>query len=561
MRAMSAAATPPNEERPGADPDDRPSRPAVSPRLLVVLAIVLAWAFFFATGLGGIEYGEHWDEDRLMLSTYRAIGTGSFRPSFYVYPTVTHWLAWLPAIPTLLAGFPAAKACLDTVDPTIPSAWTPCLTQWTEHAVAALTLKSILLRARILFLLASSTAVVFTGLSVWKRRRRPGEAALATGVVAFSWQVAYHARWTAPDALLMAAAALLLWVLDEAERRKSDRLLRAAAAVAALGASTKLTGGILLLPVLLVGAFAPREGRLLPSLDKARAARLMATFAAAFCLTSPGFLVDLPQVVLEILHESRHYATGYGAYSVSPGPLHLFKMIVYLLGPLLSPRWPLGFILGALAIAGARAAYRDESRAVRAFLVTAAVYLLYLSLQRVMIARNLIWLAPLLAACVARGVTFAADSVPRRLPQNLVAAPTLAAVIILALNAAYTADAAARVPERQQDGLPARAVAVMLENPGQRFYLSEGARARFHAAGTPTPPNAVARPEEADYVIGLLAEIPTDGVPANNPGTFALGLTAPDLDLDAYPTPLDRDRFVALRARAWAAAAAKRPHP
>lgn len=541
------------EAGPAGEPPE-PSRPAVSPALLAVLAVVLLWAFFFATGLGGLEFGEHWDEERLLRSTWRAVGTGSFRPSYYVYPAVTHWLAWLPALPTFLGGFPDAKRCLAAIepDPRLSDAWMACFAQWTKHAAGALAPKVILLRARFLFLFVSSATVVLTGLAAWRWRRRAGEVALAAGVVALSWEVQYHARWTAPDAVLMTAAALTLLVLHEAEQRNSDRWMSAAAASAAVGAATKLTGGLLLLPVLLAGATTPRAGHVIPRLDARRAARLVATFAVAFCLLTPGVLVDLPQVVMEVLYESRHYATGHGPYSVSPGPVHLAKMLVYVLGPLLSARWPLGFVLGALALAGAWASWQDGSRTMRAFTITAGVSLLYLCSQRVMIVRNLIWLAPLLAVWIARGASFAAERVPARLPRSLGLVPAVIAASILALDAAFIAEASARVPERQLDGHPARAIAAALQNPSARIHLTDAARARFADTGTPIPPNVVAR-AEADYVIGLFSELAADAVPANTPGTFALGLTAPEVNLDYYPTNLDRERFVALRASAWPA--------
>lgn len=542
-------------------PDAGAARLVISPALLVVLAVVLLWSFFLATGLVGLDFGEHWDEDRLMMSTWRVIGSGSLRPGFYVYPTLTHWLTWLPALPALLAGFPAAKQCLATVDPTLPTDWTPCFEQWTTHAVQALSLKAVTMRSRFLFLLVSSAAVALTGLAVWRHRRRAGEVAIAAGVIALSWEVSYHARWTAPDVLLMSTAALLLWVLHEAEQRGSDRWMAGAAVAAAVGASTKLTGAILLIPVLLAGAAEPREGRFFPRFLARRAARLVAVFAIAFCLMSPGVLVDFPQFVMEVLHESRHYATGHGVHTVARGPAHLAKMLGYVLGPLLSPRWPLGFVLGALALAGAWAAWRDGSRTMRALAITAGAYLLYLSAQRVMLVRNLLWLTPLLAAWTARGITFAAERVPARLPRSIGVAPAVIAAFILALDAAFVADAAKRVPDRKLDGHAARAVAAVLSYPNARFYLTSTARARFAEAGAPIPPNVVPRGNEADYVIGLFAELPAEGVPANVPNTFALGLTAPEVNLDYYPTWLERDRFVALRAETWRAAIAARPKP
>jgi hypothetical protein len=547
----------PKNEEPKEEPrPSEPAKPAVSPGLLAVLAVVLIWGLFFVTGLGGLEFGEHWDEGRLLGSFAHAWGTGSLRPTFYVYPSVTHWLFWLPGLPSFLSGFPAAKQCLGTVDALEPTAWTPCLEHWTEHAIASIEPKVMLLRARFVFLVISSIGVALTGLAAWRHRRRAGEVAIAAGVVGLSWEVQYHARWTAPDAILMTAAALTMLLLHEAERRASPRWLTAAAAAAALGAGMKLTGGILLLPVLIVGASTPRAGRLLPSIDGRKALRLAASFAIAFCLISPGVLVDMPQVVLEMLHEARHYATGHGAYTTRPGPLHLARMLVYVLGPLLSPRWPLGFVLGALALAGAYAAWRDEQRTVRAFLVTAAVFLLYMAMQRVMIVRNLIWLAPLLGTCAARGVTFLGERIAERLPRSAAMGPAVIAGLLLAMNAAFLADASARIPERKVDGHPARAVAIMLERPSLRFFLTAAARARFAAAGAPVQPNVVARAEDADYVLGLFSELPADGVPANEPGTFALGLTAPEINLDYYPTSLDRERFVALRARTWITATA-----
>src|SRR3974390_2673292 len=68
--------------------------------LRVAPAVVLA-ALFIVTGLRGIDFGFHWDEDRWWIAPIREmVDTGLFLPRASIYPSFAKWLVLLPAIPS-----------------------------------------------------------------------------------------------------------------------------------------------------------------------------------------------------------------------------------------------------------------------------------------------------------------------------------------------------------------------------------------------------------------------------------------------------------------------------
>lgn len=559
-------------ERPGNGPSGAARRREVPAAVWAGAGVVALWAFFLVVSLAGIDFGGHWDEQLLLTSTGRALRTGSLRPLFYIHGSVMHWLVWLPGLPALLERLPDAGACLkQAADHENLMPWAPCYEALTRGATEALEPGKLVRQARSLFAGATSLAVLFTGLAAWRRRGDLVEACLSATVVAVSWELQYHSRWMAPDGLLVAVAAATMWLLIEAERRGgagaigARRWENAAVVAAALGMAVKPTGGILLMPVLHFAATRPFAGaaspwrRLLPRVDLGRAARLTGLFAVAFCLFCPGILTDTLQIVIEVWSERVHYQLGHGIHTESPGPLLLGRELAYVLGGMLSTQRALGFVLGAFAIAGAATVWR-ESRALRLLLGWSGAFLIYLAAQRVMFARNLLWLGPLVAVCAARGVGEARRRWSPRLPRSLAFMPVAAAAAVLGWSALSTWEMSGRVPLHGADS-PARAVAVLQARQGTRLFVTPRAAELLRAADPRVAIPSVTRPEDSDYAVALLSELSIDAVHANRPGTFALGLDAPEVNLDYYPSWGGRERIVAVRPALYGAALLPAPAP
>ncbi len=512
--------------------------------LLAVLAVLVIWAVFVGTGLLGIDFGRHWDEPRLAVSVSEALRTGRFLPLFFVYPSIPYWLTLLPALPRFVAGAHGAMQCLASVDPAVPVSWIPCYEQWTQSAAAGFDPTPVIRQARVLFLFASSLAVPFTALLTWTWRGRAAEAVLAAAVVGLSWEAAYHARWTAPDGVLMAFSAATLWLVAQGVQRRSIGWLRIAAVSAACGAATKLNGGILLLPVLVAG-FLQLRSRLPKGAVALQLLSLAGLFAAAFLLLCPGPMIEPLQFVVEILHEHRHYATGQPPYTVGAGPDHLWRLLVYLLGPFLSPRWWFGPILGATALIGVVAAWKRSRAVALPVSILVVAYLAIVSVQRVMFVRNALLMAPALASWCAWGVGAAAERLQSRYGRVVV--PAVVGVVLL-VNGGWLVSQASEIDEPSRPRHVLAASAVVAANPATLFYLSPRVTQAFSEQGRALGANVVNEPKKADVLVLWLAEVPVDAIPANRPNTFLFGLGAPEVNLNYYPSWLERDRIVAVRA-------------
>lgn len=515
-------------------------------RLVGVLVVLLVWAFFLVTGLMGLDFGRHWDEPALTLAVAETLRTGVFLPVFYAYPSVPYWLMVAPEASNFWVGLPKAAQCISEVDAAAYMSWIPCYEAWKSHAMARFAPDHLVLRARVLFLSTGSLSVIFTALLAWRWRGRMAEAVLAASILGLSWETAYHARWTAPDAVLMAVSAATLWLTAESMARNDTRWIHAAAITAAVGAATKLTGAILLLPVLLAGALllAPSPSRRRAMIR--RALRLSALFVVTFLLLCPGALVEPFQFVIEILHERRHYATGHGAYTVGLGPEHLLRMVEYLLKSWYTPYEWVGVALGACAILGGVRARAANPKTFLVLVVPLALYVLYLSTHRVMFVRNLLLLLPVLATCSAWGLLALAESWR---PGYVKPTVIFLTIVLLGANGFWLASRARAVASSDWSAGVHRAHETVAERQSTTFFLSPGLRRSMDQLRLPTPANVTDVPTRSSIVVSWLHEIPVEALPANRSGTFTLGLTAPHVNLDYYPTWVDRDVVVAVETR------------
>jgi 4-amino-4-deoxy-L-arabinose transferase-like glycosyltransferase len=509
-------------------------------RLLGLLAIVVVWGFFLASGLAGLDFGRHFDERGLLIAVERTLRSGVFLPLFYVYPSVPYWLTLVPELGAFAPGMPEALACLSTVEPTLPMTWQPCYERWTADAFSRHDPDRLILRARVLFLLASSAAILFTALLAWRWRGRLLEAVVAAAILGTSWEVAYHARWTAPDAVLMAVCAATLWLVAEAIARGSARWLYGAAVAAAIGAATKLTGGVLLLPVLLGSSLLVSQHgwRQIPR----RTVPFVLVFGVSFLLLSPGPMVEPLRFLIEVLHERNHYATGHRAYTVGAGPEHFARMLTYLLMTWFTPYPWVGGLLGTSAIVGLVSAWKANQRLAVALLFPFAVYLLYFSFQRVMIVRNLLMLLPLLAVCSAWGAIAVAERWPR------IAKPIMALLfsLLLLVNGAWLAKQAWRIASPDPEADVRAAHAAILARPTKTFFVSGTVLQSMRHLELSALSNITDDVRRSSVVVVRLHEIPATAVPANRGGTFTLGLSAPQVNLDFYPSWPDRTQLVAV---------------
>ncbi len=451
--------------------------------ILAGLLGVSLWA-----GLRGLDFGRHWDERHLVGQAHKALKSELLLPRSYHYPSVPFWLA--------TAGLALGEVPSKVDSPSLrPDGQRTAVDP--PPAVAG----DPVLRIRAIFLVFSVLIGLWTFLLGRAAQLRSGPALLAAGLVGTSFELSYHQRWIAPDAVMAMAAAAALWCLVEASGRGADRSSRPAGGARALGprgwlvagavaaglcCGTKYTGGILLVGVLAVAMQA--------SETKEKIWRLVvgvAVFGAAFLVSTPGALLDHGLFWKHIEYELAHYAQGHGNYTVEGFLEHLGHAGRWLGGAALSPWAPVAVALAALSLAGF--VLLLQRRHLRGLLVGLPVlYLVYMAQQKVFFPRNLLILLPFMV--IAAG--FAAQALLDRLRPRWVLGMVLALPVVA--HAGFLVHASETIRDRRTDrwvaefkawcadhpeaGLQASPQVLRATGPqgcfgagpGQVLYLSEG---------------------------------------------------------------------------------------
>lgn len=404
-----------------------PSTRVPAGRVLGWLLALLPLTLFFWSGWRGLDFGTHWDQEHRVDDLTHAFREQTFLPEDYFYPSVTFYL-------TVAAAAPLAAEVVDLDRET---------REFDEAFLRTFLTEEFQVRLRAVFLLVSSLTLLWAFATVLVWRARALEAAVAAFLLAGSFEVGYHARWVAPDAILMQFGALCLLACVAVLRTPHRHSwVRAAAVAAGLAAGTKYTGGVFLLPVLLAATSCPRPRR--------ESASALLWFGASFLISTPGALLEPTRFVADVLYEMRHYQKGHVGYTVEAGLPHLLKNLRYLLlhGP--SP-WPVVSVgICAFGVLGTVATWRQSRRLALVLLIVPVLFVPYLSMQKVMFVRNLLLVLPVGAILAARGVGEAWDRL-RLLPAR--AAVAAAVVAGLVANLGFAAHAARTIEEDDPEHL------------------------------------------------------------------------------------------------------------
>jgi len=486
----------------------------------LVLPVLLPLLLLMGTGLWGVDYGRHWDERNHIRAMHGVVDSGVLMPSFYHYPSVTFWLNAAALAPDLAKAWLQGYSTGDEIR---------------QQLHQALQSKAYSLRLRRIYITMSCLSVLWVYLLVLVWRRSWLEALLAASFLGLSWEVGYQIRWVAPDAVMMQFGALtILCAMLSRLRPEQNRLwLGLAAAAAGLGCGTKYPGGLLLLPVL-VAAYQSGDG-VSPRQRTRGLLEVLLIFFGVYLLTTPATLLEPFKFFFQVSRKIGHYRTGHFEYTVEAGPEHLGRMFVYLGLIFFSRYLPLAAGVFLLALIGAYAVHRQSKQRALLFFCFPVVYMLYFSLQRVMLVRNYLILAPFLAILAARGSVFLWHRLPGRLWRSLLAALV---VMILIVNAVWLVHAAASIQHRETDYFIRQAAAYVESHPETRFFLSPQVRSELAQIGWEAPPNVTSDPSaEADQVIFYSNEgMHLHLWPANRLGTFPAWFGTEDVNLDFYPS-------------------------
>jgi 4-amino-4-deoxy-L-arabinose transferase-like glycosyltransferase len=362
------------------------------------------------------------------------------------------------------------------------------------------------LRIRKIFLLVSLLSIVWVYVFVYLWRRSWWEALTAAALLALSWEVGYHSRWIAPDAVLMQFAALsipAIYLAVTSESRKWSWIV-VSTVIAGLACGTKYTGGVVFLPVAILAYNASRG-------DRKSRSRIIWTvllplsllFGLVFLLTTPGAVLQPFRFVYDVVGEMRHYRSGHGEHTITPGFVHAFRMGGYLSLSAFSQYWPVSLLVFLFAVVGAYDVIRRRRNVALVLLLVPAVYLLYLCLQRVMMARNLLMVMPFLAVLAARGIAFTAT----KIRQGAVRVALGATVgLLLAANGVWLVVAAESIVNRTTIDHGREIAEYLDDHSDVTFYLSRGALGALRSGGEDRRNVTLSR-DEADRFMVMTSDL------------------------------------------------------
>ena len=256
----------------------------------LLLPPILLLALFWGTSFVGLDFGVHWDESRAKFDSVRdSLKTGvflqasgdleiqSYEGKNYNYGGVNYLLTWSGFTPELLRFLRGdswtREALSDAITPIIYT-------------------NAVRLRVRAIYVVVASLAILWLFcLNIVLGRSRL-EAFLAAAILACSWELAYHSRWIAPDAVMMQFALLSFLCLALGMSRGKLHWLHAGAVALGLTIGTKYPGA-LALPLFLVGAGPhPLAAEALPVLPAGALRSTGGNCRVYFLLTNPGVLLD-----------------------------------------------------------------------------------------------------------------------------------------------------------------------------------------------------------------------------------------------------------------------------
>jgi hypothetical protein len=462
---------------------------------------LLPFTLLVATGLYGLDFGYHWDEDRLLDKVQFSIDTGILLPrDFYNYPSMSYWLS--------LAG--SSLELIHVVQETGPDASLRDILSGESFGIRSQFSENILsaenrLRVRALFLLVSSLSVIWVYIMqlIWRQNRV--EALLAALIMALSWEVAYHIRWIAPDGLLMSfgALTLLLVMLSQLRPKNGRTWLKLAAVAAGVTCGSKYQGGLFIVP-LLIALFQLHEPAMTPRQRTTLLFEIIAIFGLSYLISTPGTVLVPLEFARDVYFERIHYQSGHVGSTVVAGWEHLRLNMDYFAFALLSRYSISAFVLFAFSLLGVYALIRESRPLALLFLSFPVLYILLMSAQSVMLLRNLLVLTPFFAVLAARGVAIVWEYTTFRGTRMLL---STVMAILLVMNLFWLISAAETINNRNDERFVREAFDYVASHGGLNFFVSDRVAEAFETLGMNELPNVLRMPSaEADLTLFYISE-------------------------------------------------------
>jgi hypothetical protein len=435
----------------------------------VVIVVVTGYAIW--CGAMGIDFGDHWDEHYHVAGVRSCVDRLAILPQRYIYGSV-YFLVGLAVVfandPSFLPRF--IKEVRPISDPDLVNlSGLSSVEEFQGTARVLLASSEYVLEVRTVFFCLSALASLWVFLTV--RKLFPGRhlgAVAAALFIALCWELHYHQRFIAVDALLAQAVAALLFFLSgawlSASRPSFPIWYGASAAVAAGAFCCKATGLVTLLPVLLLPFVMPRPLPRLTRLGFAVFATIV--FGLVTSLLQPATIVDFLRYFATLSSESSHYGGSHLDHtSMTSGPVErVGKVLVWLWlavpSPYVAAAIPLTLIAGFGVFRFARLR-RGLSMLGGVLVAGLCGFLLMHPLQ---VVRQYLMLLPLMAIAFGVGLLALQQRIGSRWPwiwRTLLAG----LVVIFVLNARWLHASAAGIRDATDERILQEVAADLLRHP------------------------------------------------------------------------------------------------
>ncbi len=509
-------------------------------------AFLLLWLFAFNLGLAGIDFGNHWDEHKLVRSVRETFKTGQVLPGWYNYPSVSYDVMLLASLPEAATIFLGDSGILNQFvgEKHNVSSVLDVSTRLQE----ALRSRDFLPRARLFYLFITLLSGLWVYLIIKKISNNSLTALLAASLLYGSWEFAYHARWAAPDGLLAQFGLLTILLVIYAARAngiKQPAFLFLAAVAAGFTCSAKYFGGLFLIPVFIAGWQFAKAQHLNWKGKFFLLTALLAVFTASFLLSTPGALVDPLRFIKDVQFEMRHYSGSHNGYTVKPGLEHLGLILSYFALAAFSAWAPLAIAVFVAAVWGVYSYLRQPNRRLESavLLVMPLAHLLYMSTQKVLFVRNYLVILPFLAIFAAIGIFNIWERIRLIKPRLAHLGLFTVWIALLAVNFGWQAQAALSIQQREDVDKTAQLMTYINQHPETKFYLSSAAYKLLNGQEVNLI-NITKNPQEADVYLYVSHEY-KDAL-SNRFGRYQALFGPYEVNFNYYPSWDGDSRVVAL---------------
>lgn len=498
--------------------------------MVVVCVLLIVIAIFLFTGIMGLNFGRHWDDIATIDTLKNSVQTAVLLPRTYLWPSVYYDISLMSLTPEFFQYilFSSSKSIEKNK-----------LLDFVESL-------SFKLRLRAVFVTITSFVILWVFALVWIWRKNFKEAFLAACFVGLSWETAYHARWIAPDTILMQFAAFTIMAIFLAlEGRKAQRWLRIAAFSAGLGCGTKFSGLLLLVPVLLAARYVNMRADV-GRKAFARYLQLLLIFGLTYLVTTPGTLFDSMRFDRDVKFIILSYSKwGLSGFTVNPGVQHLFLMIQYLCLVVFSKFKMIAFFLFAFSIIGAVNMAREKRGTALIFFSFPVIYIILMACQRIMFARNLLVLIPFLAVLAARGFINLEDKIGKhRIPAFILSALVTIALLI---NARWLFLAAQSIKNNDKMNQIAQLNEYLNRNSNQKILISRQLYSDLFSFDSKRNPNIIVNRQNSGVAIFYAHEVGNWRKWKANKFNYVLSWFGPyEVNFNYYPCWRGEDRILVM---------------